>query len=359
MPKTILMMAGGTGGHVIPALSVAQALAEKGYSIHWLGTQKGIESQLVPAANIPLHHLNIAGLRGKGLLGLLAAPWRISKAIGQALAVMAKVKPCAAVGFGGFATGPGGVAAKLKGIPLFVHEQNAIAGLTNKLLRPLSRVTMQAFPNALANAITVGNPVRPELVSLVAPEKRIQQDSLQPLKVLVVGGSLGAVALNNVVLEALSLIENSERPQVRHQVGKQNLEAMQQAYQEQEVDAEVVPFIADMAEAYGWADWVICRAGALTVSEIAAAGCAALFVPFPYAVDDHQTANANYLVTQGAGELCQQADLTAAFLAEKIQQYSKSRQALVAMAQTAKNLAITTATTEVVKHIEEVCCGER
>lgn len=357
MPNIVLMMAGGTGGHVIPALSVARELTERGVEVHWLGTQRGIENQLVPAAGFKLHYLDIAGLRGNGLGGLITAPWRISKAIAQAIKIMRTLKPCAVVGFGGYATGPGGVAAKLSGVPLLIHEQNAIAGLTNKLLRPLSNVAMQAFPNALKNALTVGNPVRREVANLPKPEERLDVTSQAPLKILVVGGSLGASAVNQKVLEAVALLPENERPELRHQVGKNNLTAMQRAYEQAQVKAEVLAFIDDMAAAYAWADWVICRAGALTVSEIAAAGCAALFIPFPYAVDDHQTANANYLVSKQGGELCQQADLSAEQLAKKIQQLSAQRTQLMNLASQARSLAITTATTEVVEHIERFCRG--
>lgn len=351
MANSVLMMAGGTGGHVIPALSVAKALQAKGYRIEWLGTAAGIENKLVPQAGFPLHHLNIAGLRGKGKLGLLTAPWRICKAIWQARAVIKQVQPCAVVGFGGYATGPGGVAAKLAGVPLLIHEQNAIAGLTNKLLRPLSNVVMQAFPEALQGALTVGNPVREDVAAIAAPEQRFTA-AQKNLKVLVVGGSLGAVAINKLVLEAMQQLEPSERPQLRHQVGQNNLPQMQQAYQQAEVAAEVLPFIEDMAAAYAWADLVICRAGALTVAEIAAAGCAAWLIPYPFAVDDHQTANANYLVRHQAALLSQQHELTASQLASTLQQLQQHREQLLALANNARKLAITTATAEVVKQIE-------
>ena len=357
MANTVLMMAAGTGGHVIPALSVARELQAQGFKVHWLGTAQGIENQLVADADIPLHQLNITGLRGKGLSGLFSAPWRIARAVMHALQIIKAVQPCAVVGFGGYVTGPGGVAAKLKAVPLLIHEQNAIAGLSNRLLASISTVVMQAFPKSLPKALTVGNPVRAELSALAAPHQRIAPSNDAALKILVVGGSLGAVAINNVVLEALLLLPEEQRPQVRHQVGTNNLAAMQQAYQDAAVQAEVVPFIEDMAAAYQWADWVICRAGALTVSEIAAAGCAAFFVPYPHAVDDHQTANAAYLVEQDAAELCQQTQLTAASLAGKIQYFSAHRQPLLNMAQKARSLANITATDQVVAQIKRVCRG--
>lgn len=352
MSNTVLMMAGGTGGHVIPALSVANALAQKGYAIEWLGTAQGIESQLVPQAGYPLHCLTISGLRGKGKLGLFVAPWRITKAVLQALKLIKKLQPFAVVGFGGYATGPGGVAAKLAGVPLLIHEQNAVAGLTNKLLRPVSNVVMQAFPAALKNALTVGNPVRAEVAAIAEPAARLQANSQAPLKVLVVGGSLGAVAVNQLVLEAMQQLPAEIRPQLHHQVGKGSLETMQAAYQTAGLTVQVSAFISDMAEAYCWADLVICRAGALTVAEIAAAGCAALFIPFPFAVDDHQTANANYLVSQQAALMHQQKDLTAAKLAAEITQLHHNRGQLIALASKARQLAITTATDEVIAQIE-------
>lgn len=352
----ILMMAGGTGGHVFPALSVARELEQAGFAIHWLGTPRGIENDLIPKAGYPLHHIHIAGLRGKGVLGLVGAPLRIIKAVNAARKIIAQIKPVAAVGFGGYATGPGGVAAKLSAVPLLIHEQNAIAGMTNKLLRRISTVAMQAFPNALPNALTVGNPVRAEVAALPDPKQRFVE-STAPLKVLVVGGSLGAVALNKVVLEAMALLPENARPQLRHQVGKANFEKVQADYQAAAVQADVLAFIDDMAAAYAWADLIICRAGALTVAEVAAAGCAALFVPFPHAVDDHQTANAKYLSEQGAAKLCQQSALSAADLAALWQHYSDQRHELLDMAVRARALAITSATQRVVEQVKGVCRG--
>lgn len=353
----ILMMAGGTGGHVFPALAVARELTARGYQIHWLGTARGIEQDLIPAAGYPLHTIQIAGLRGKGMAGLLSAPLRIARAIWQARTIIRRLQPRAVVGFGGYATGPGGVAARLAGIPLLIHEQNAIAGMTNRLLSHISNCVMQAFPGALHKALTVGNPVRSEVVELPSPSLRQPAADSAALKVLVVGGSLGAVALNQVVLEAMQLLPVAERPQLRHQVGKQNFAAVVAAYESAAVHAEVLPFIDDMAAAYGWADLVICRAGALTVAEIAAAGCAALFVPFPHAVDDHQTANARYLAAQDAALICQQRDLTAAGLAGQLQYFAAHREELTAMAVRARALAMTSATAAVVQQIERFCRG--
>ena len=348
--------AGGTGGHVFPALAVAKELQQQGAVIHWLGAENGIEAELIPAANIPIHYLAIKGLRGKGVAGLLSAPFKIIKAILQAKKIIKEIEPQVVVGFGGYVTGPGGVAAKLAGIPLVIHEQNAIAGLTNKLLAKISNKVLQAFPNTLKNAKTVGNPVRESVTLLPAPSARINIDSKE-LNVLVVGGSLGAVALNTMVLEAMQNLPLVARPQLWHQVGKQNIEAMQAAYAASGVEAKVVAFIDDMAVAYQWADLVVCRAGALTVAEVAAAGCAALFVPFPFAVDDHQTANANYLVKENAALLIQQADLNATELLQKWTYFSENKQELLQLANAAQKLAITTATTAVVEEIKGVNHG--
>ena len=349
MSKTVLMMAGGTGGHVFPALAVAHALKEEGYEIHWLGTSAGIEADLVPANGFPLHTINIAGLRGKGKFGLLAAPFKITKAVWQALKVVREVKPLAVMGLGGYATGPGGVAAWLKGIPLLIHEQNAFAGMTNRMLQKISDVSMQAFPGALKGALVTGNPVRSDVIAIPAPDAR--EFHTGNLRVLVVGGSLGAVALNNSVFEAMKLLPENERPQLRHQAGKRNIEEVSALYKEAGIDAEVTAFIDDMAAAYAWADLIVCRSGALTVSEVAAAGCAAVFVPFPYAVDDHQTANAQYLQREGAAIIRQQKDLTPEWLAEQWLQLNNDRALLRDMSAKARGLAMTDATEKVVEQI--------
>ncbi|PHS65993.1 MAG: undecaprenyldiphospho-muramoylpentapeptide beta-N-acetylglucosaminyltransferase [Thalassobium sp.] len=348
--RNVLLMAGGTGGHVFPALAVAEQLQQEGFTIHWLGTASGIEKDLVPANGYPLHCINIGGLRGKGKLGLLAAPFRIIKAIWQARNIVKQVKPVAALGFGGYATGPGGVAARLSGVPLLIHEQNAFAGMTNRLLSRISQCVMQAFPGALPGALTTGNPVRESVLNLPAPVTRI--NTAGPLKVLVIGGSMGAVALNRTVLAAMQLLPQGVRPQLRHQVGKNNLAEMQAAYQQAGVQAEVNAFIDDMAAAYGDADLLICRAGALTVSEVAAAGCAAIFVPFPFAVDDHQTANAGYMVNAGAALICQQHELTAEWLAAQWQYFSQHKTLLLEMADKSRSQAITNATAQVVEQIK-------
>lgn len=350
MTKTVLFMAGGTGGHVFPALAVAKEMKARGYDVQWLGTASGIEKDLVPAAGYPLHCITIAGLRGKGKLGLIKSPWLIAKAIWQARKIINKIKPVAVLGMGGYATGPGGVAAKLAGIPLLIHEQNAYAGMTNKLLHKISDQSLQAFPGALDNALVTGNPVRGDVFAI---SNQISSDS-ERLKVLVVGGSLGAVALNTAVLEAMQGLPENQRPELWHQAGKRNIDALQQDYQQAGIQAKVTAFIEDMAAAYQWADLVVCRSGALTVSEIAAAGKAAIFVPFPFAVDDHQTANAGFLTERGAGVLCQQKALTPQWLAAQWLAYQADKTVLQKMADTARQLAKPDATAQVAGCIESI-----
>ncbi len=348
----ILIMAGGTGGHVFPALAVAHYLAEHGHSVSWLGTRRGMESELVPANGFEIDYISIAGLRGNGLLGWLAAPLRISRAIIQALGVMRRRRPQAVLGMGGFVTGPGGVAAKLSGVPLLIHEQNAIAGLTNKLLSRIAGRVMEAFPATFEGdkVSHTGNPVRKDIAALAAPEQRFAGRSGR-LRLLVVGGSLGALALNETIPQALARLPEALCPEVHHQCGKRHFELTRDAYQEAGVQGEVMPFIDDMAAQYAWADLVICRAGALTVSELALAGVASVLVPYPFAVDDHQSANGGYLVEQGAAEMVQQRDMSAESLAALLGGYcgdvEAGRKKLVAMAQSARRLAKPEATAEV------------
>lgn len=360
--KTVMIMAGGTGGHVFPALAVADELKQKGYQIHWLGTANGIEADVIPKAGYMLHCIEVTGLRGKGKLALLAAPIKILKAMIQALKIMRVVRPDAVLGLGGFATGPGGIAAKMLGVPLLIHEQNAYPGMTNRLLKPFANVVMQAFAGTFdgtgkgavkkaKNILTTGNPVRADILKLHQAEKVILKPERNALNILVVGGSLGAVGLNNAVIESLALIlqntpENTEVPNIWHQVGKKNFEAVNQQYAEKGLAgrANVVPFIDDMAKAYDWADLVVCRSGALTVSEIACAGKAAIFIPFPFAVDDHQTANAQVLVNSGAAEIKQQSELSAEWLVERWTEYAHQPQLLTNMAIAASAASIADAT---------------
>jgi UDP-N-acetylglucosamine--N-acetylmuramyl-(pentapeptide) pyrophosphoryl-undecaprenol N-acetylglucosamine transferase len=366
--NTVMMMAGGTGGHVFPALAVADELKHQGYDIHWLGTAAGIEADLVPKSGYPLHCINVTGLRGKGKLALLTAPWKILKAIFQALQIIRIVRPSAVLGLGGFATGPGGIAAKLLGVPLLIHEQNAFPGMTNRLLKPLANIVMQAFPNTfkgsknLARLFTTGNPVRENIVASGRNIKVKNDGKNEPLNVLVVGGSLGAVALNNAVVETLFLMVNegllpnaikNDLPSIWHQVGKRNIDTIQKVYAEKGLEgkAKVVAFIDDMAAAYDWADIVVCRSGALTVSEIACAGKAAIFIPFPSAVDDHQTANAQILVNAGAAEIKQQKDLTAEWLAERWKNYADNPEKIIHMSIAALGVSIANATQVVTEQV--------
>ncbi|MCE9665156.1 undecaprenyldiphospho-muramoylpentapeptide beta-N-acetylglucosaminyltransferase [Halomonas sp. M5N1S17] len=312
-------MAGGTGGHVIPALSLARGLQERGVEVHWLGSPRGIENRLVPAADIPLNRISVAGLRGNGLAGWLLAPFNLTRAVWQALRILRRLDPQLVVGLGGFASGPGGLAAWLTRRPLIIHEQNAVAGLTNRALARLAKRVYGAFDHAFpGRAEVIGNPVRADIAALGEMPRDSETMADRPLRLLVVGGSLGALALNQRVPEGLARLPEALRPAVWHQAGRDKEAATRQAYATQGVEAEVTDFIEDMAAAYDWADLVVCRAGALTVSELAAAAKPALFVPLPHAVDDHQTVNARALVAAGAAELLPQHDMTAVSLAERL-----------------------------------------
>ncbi|WP_091508743.1 undecaprenyldiphospho-muramoylpentapeptide beta-N-acetylglucosaminyltransferase [Microbulbifer yueqingensis] len=348
-------MAGGTGGHVFPALAVARALMDRGASVEWLGTARGIESQLIPEAGIPLHKIEIEGVRGKGRLALLKAPLRVSGAVMQARAIIKQVQPDAVLGFGGFASGPGGVAAKLCRVPLVIHEQNAVAGTTNRLLARIANRVLEAFRSGLPRAEQVGNPVRDEIVALPAPEERIARE--RPLRLLVLGGSLGAVAINELVPQAILLLAPEERPSILHQAGERHLDLAREAYRHAGVEAEVVPFIADMAAAYGNADLVVCRAGALTVSEVAAAGVGALMVPFPFAIDDHQTKNGEWLQHAGGAVVLPQDSLTAEQLAQVMGELFAEPDKLLAMARAAREVAVIDATERVLAACAEEIHG--
>lgn len=337
--RPVLIMAGGTGGHVFPALAVADELRLRGIPVVWLGTKAGIESRLVPQAGYPIEWMSITGLRGKSTLTLLLAPVRLLIACWQALTVLLNRKPCAVLGMGGFASGPGGLMAWLIRKPLVVHEQNAIPGLTNKVLARLATVVLQAFPAVFKNATTTGNPVRQSICELSKPEDRLEQRQGN-LRLLVIGGSLGAVKLNEVIPQALAKIDVDKRPQVIHQTGLKNIEAAKAIYSDAGVDAKVEAFIDDMPSVYEWADLVICRAGAMTVFELAAAGVASILVPYPYAVDDHQTQNAVYLEHAGAAIVKQQDELSADWVADVIGDFSVNRKKLIDMAVAARTLAI-------------------
>ncbi|KAA0873932.1 undecaprenyldiphospho-muramoylpentapeptide beta-N-acetylglucosaminyltransferase [Nitrincola tapanii] len=336
--KTLLIMAGGTGGHVYPALATADLLRAQGVRIEWLGTERGIEARVVPAAKIPLHCIQVQGLRGKGVLRLLTAPLNLLRATWQARKILKQVQPQAVLGMGGFASGPGGLAAWSLGIPVLIHEQNAYPGMTNKTLARFAQRVYQAFPSAFAElplAQTIGNPVRGPILELPAPEQRFAERS-GPLRVLVVGGSLGAQAINQCVPQALALLPEATRPQVWHQTGIAHHAPTEQRYAELNLTARVVPFIEEMDQALAWADLVVCRSGALTVSELAIAGVASILVPFPHAVDDHQTANARFLQQAGAAELVPQSDLNAESLAALFTKFN-DRALLLDMAQKARS----------------------
>ncbi len=345
MSLTVLIMAGGTGGHVFPALALARLLRSASHRVIWLGTERGLEAKLVPQEGFPVEWLSIGGLRGKSFGTLLAAPFRLLRALWQALAVMRRHRPAVVVGLGGFVTGPGGLAAVLCGRPLVIHEQNSIAGFTNRCLAPLAREVLAAFPGAFrpsAKLKVIGNPVRREIAQLPAPAQRFAGRDAT-VRILVVGGSLGAVRLNEQVpaaLAALQVAHPEMKLEVKHQVGEKHAVSAAQAYLKTGLQAEVMPFIADMAEALAWADLAICRAGALTVSELAAAGLGSVLVPYPHAVDDHQTHNAKQLVEAGAALLVADAELTSERLRAVLEPLLKDRAQLLTMATQARKLAL-------------------
>lgn len=353
--RRFLMMAGGTGGHVFPALATARRLQELGHEVQWLGSAGGMEERLLGATDIPLSVISVSGLRGKGQLALLAAPFRLVRALFQAMAVVRRVQPDCVVGMGGFVTGPGGLAAWLGRRPLLVHEQNAVAGMTNRILARFAKTVMEAFPGSFGGKVVTrctGNPVRPDVVALPAPEQRMAART-GALRVLVLGGSLGAQAINQAVPAAAALMPADGRPDIRHQCGERNHDEALANYERAGVTASVEPFIEDMAEAYGWADLVVCRAGALTVSELCAAGVGAVLVPFPHAVDDHQTGNAGYMVKAGAALLMPQSRLTPELLAQTLTDLMNERQRVLDMASAARTLARPDATERVVNYCLE------
>lgn len=351
-----MIMAGGTGGHVFPALSVAEELRARGIQVCWLGTRRGIEATLVPSRQIPISYIQVEGLRGKGLRKLLQAPLLLFKAVRQAVAELNKARPDVVVGFGGFAAGPGGLAAKFKGIPLIIHEQNAVAGTTNKLLARLAKRVMTAFPKVLPKSEWVGNPVRPEIATLADPAQRIAQPGRR-LRLLVLGGSLGALAINRLVPQALARLPAAERPEVCHQSGGKHEDVCRENYREAGVEAVVQPFIEDMAAAYEWADMVICRAGALTVSELAAAGVGAILIPFPYAIDDHQTRNGEWLARQGAAQVVQESWLSPERLALLLQEWLQDPRQLRTRGVNARKVARNDAAARLADACREVCNG--
>ena len=349
--KTALVMAGGTGGHIFPGLAVAQALREQGWKVHWLGAPGSMEERLVPPQGFPLETIDFSGVRGKGLLTLALLPLRLLKAFAQAWAVVRRVRPDVVIGLGGYISFPGGMMATLAGKPLILHEQNSVAGMANKVLANVASRVFCAFPNALPGAQWVGTPLRQAFLQQPPPAERFAGRS-GPLRILVVGGSLGAKALNDTVPQALALIPPEQRPQVRHQSGAKQMQALQASYAAAGVQAELTPFIDDTASAYAQADLVICRAGASTVTELAAVGAAAIYVPFPHAVDDHQTTNARFVVDAGGGWVVQQTALSPEKLAHMIQNMQRST--LLETAQKAKMMQKTEATAAVVAACQEL-----
>jgi len=354
----VVVMAGGTGGHVFPALAVARVLLARGCSVSWLGTRQGIESRLVPAAGIPVDWLDIGGLRGKGWQGWLAAPWRLSKAVAQALAALRARRPAVVLGLGGFVAGPGGLAARLAGIPLVVHEQNAIAGLTNRSLARLAQRVLAAFPTAfpVGHATVTGNPVRAEIAALPPPAERFAMRE-GGARVFVFGGSQGALAINRLLPAALGMLPQGTRPTVLHQAGRgdERVAAVRAAYAAAGIVADVREFVEDMAAEYATADLVVCRAGALTIAELAAAGVGAVLLPLSTAVDDHQTANAAWLVSAGAAVRVDERGLTAVALGAQLEQVLLAgRDGWLRMAEAARSCAITDAA----EKVADICLEE-
>ncbi len=351
-----LVMAGGTGGHIFPGLALAQALRERGWRVHWLGgtgtpAQPSMESQLVPPQGFAFEALDFSGVRGKGLATLVRLPWRLLRAFWQSVQVLRRVRPDVVLGLGGYITFPAGLMSVLMGKPLLLHEQNSVAGMANKLLAGFARRVFTAFPNVLKKGLWVGNPLRAAFMAVPDPATRFAGRG-GPLHLLVLGGSLGAQALNDIVPRALALIPTGQRPVVIHQSGARQLDTLRANYAAAGVQAELTPFVDDTAQAIAAADLLICRAGASTVTEIAAVGAAALFVPFPSAVDDHQTCNARFLVDQGAGWLVPQQQLTPEWLADLLQKTERS--VLVARALEAKKLEKTDAVAAIVAACEEL-----
>ncbi len=339
--KRVMIMAGGTGGHVFPALAVADELRQRDVEVSWIGTAHGIEAKLVPAAGYKLSEIKVRGLRGNGVLGWLMAPFKVVKAVLEAGSLIRQLKPDVVMGLGGFASGPGGFAAWLMGKPLMIHEQNAIPGLTNRLLAKLADKVLTGFPDSFEKKVDaewVGNPVRKSIEELPEPQHR-QTAKTGRLKLLVLGGSLGARSLNTCVPQALAKISAEQRPEVIHQCGSKHSDDCRQSYKDAGVEANVKEFIEDMADAYGWADLVICRAGALTVAEVSAAGIASILVPYPYAVDDHQTHNAALLVDANAAILMADQSLDADVVAKTISRLSGDREGLLNMANAARQVA--------------------
>ncbi|MES2482900.1 MAG: undecaprenyldiphospho-muramoylpentapeptide beta-N-acetylglucosaminyltransferase [Pseudomonadota bacterium] len=347
--RTALVMAGGTGGHIFPGLAVAEALRGRGWQVHWLGAPASMESRLVPPRGFAFETIDFSGVRGKGLGTLARLPLRLAKAFWQSRAVVRRVRPDVVIGLGGYISFPAGLVSALLRKPLVLHEQNSRAGMANRVLAQVASRVFTAFPNVLAKAAWVGNPLREGFLRQAGPEQRLGERS-GPLRLLVVGGSLGAKALNEVVPQALALLPESHRPQVLHQSGDKQIDELRANYQAAGVRAELTPFIEDTAQAFADADLIVCRAGASTVTEIAAVGAAAVYVPFPHAVDDHQTTNAKFIVDAGGGWLVPQRELTPQWLADLLGRVNRAE--LIRKALAAKAVEKTEATAEIVAACE-------
>ncbi|WP_341645830.1 undecaprenyldiphospho-muramoylpentapeptide beta-N-acetylglucosaminyltransferase [Thauera sp. SDU_THAU2] len=354
--KTLMVMAGGTGGHIFPGIAVAEALREHGWRIVWMGNPDGMEARIVPARGYDTAWVRFGALRGKGLVRKLMLPLNLLSGFWQALRALRRSRPDVVLGMGGYITFPGGMMAALLGRPLVLHEQNSVAGLANRVLAGVAERVLTGFPEVLEKSRWIGNPVRAEIAAVAPPGERFAGRE-GPLKLLVVGGSLGAAALNDAVPAALARLPAEGRPQVLHQAGEKQIEALRTAYARAQVEGELRPFIDDMASAYAEADLVICRAGALTVSELAAVGAASLLVPFPHAVDDHQTGNARFLADRGAAYLLPQTELNAERLAGILASIDRPR--LLQMAENARALARPQAAAEVARVCEELAGGDR
>ena len=354
--SSVLIMAGGTGGHVYPGLAVARALQEKGIEVIWLGTRKGLEARVIPEAGIELEYISISGLKGRGLLHWLLAPFRVLIALFQAMRIIRRRHPSMVLSMGGFVAGPGGLMAWLMGRPLVIHEQNAIPGFTNRILSIFARRILTGFPDVFGHfpkTLHTGNPVRESIRSMPDPGIRLQSHQ-GPLRVLIIGGSQGARRLNQVVADVMHLWRDESAPEIWHQCGERLLEETRDRYGKRILDkghVRLVPFIEDMEKAYEWADLVICRAGAMTVSELACAGMASILVPFPYATDDHQTANANYLVERDAAVLIPEDQLSVERLHEVLHELDQNRDVIKQMSIHAEASAMPDATDTV----SEVC----
>ncbi len=349
-------MAGGTGGHVFPALAVAQDLQKKGWDVQWLGTQAGLEATIVPKANLPLHIISVKGLKGSGWIRWCCAPFSLLKACFQAARIFLNVKPTLAIGMGGFASGPGGVVAWLFRYPLLIHEQNALAGLTNRCLLPVATRVLAGFPDAFGTqkkVVCTGNPVRSDLLNLDSPSVRLNNRE-GPIRLLVIGGSRGALALNEVLPSALAQMAEEQRPDIWHQTGANRERSTQSAYEKLGINATVSAFIENMSEAYLWADFVVCRAGALTIAELSAVGIGSLLVPYPYAADDHQTHNARFLERVGAAKIMPQAEMTPSKLADLLSRLFVDRSKLRQMAEAAYTVAKRNALIDMSLYCEEM-----